>query len=105
MKMNLKIALILSAAVLAACGGDEQQPEQPATSNSAVESAPRTAPRSTADQRGDAAAVNQADQEELIAAPRLTGESPVAGDGLNLLVFASDRAEYQESLRLIAEQT
>lgn len=27
------------------------------------------------------------------------------GDGLNLVIFASDRQEYNESLRMIAEQT
>ena len=106
MKTNALIASLASVLLLAGCGKEPEPVAEPESTGSALELPQRAAPR--ADRNRPAATpevVQPEDDQPLSAAPRIKGESPVPGDGLNLVIFASDRQEYNESLRMIAEQT
>ncbi|GAB4172541.1 MAG: hypothetical protein Kow0020_07610 [Wenzhouxiangellaceae bacterium] len=96
------LAVVLIALItLTGCGGGETpsaEPESPAASNlQAKKPAPRTAT--------PAAAPRASETKPLLSAPRLKGEQSEPGNGLELVIWAGDRAQYEESLREIAAQT
>lgn len=106
--MHIKIlfASLASVMLLAACSKEPEPSAQPESTASTKEFPKRAAPRADRNPTASSAEIAPAeDDQPLIAAPRLYGQSPVPGDGLNLMIFASNRQEYKESLRLIAEQT
>jgi len=101
----LLVSTVLLSAVLAGCSGGDEAPAEEASAERSAVGVPRQAPRST---RGsDVPHVSELDADKpLLEAPRLRGggESE-SSDGLDLVLFASDRTEYRDSLRLIAENS
>lgn len=99
------LAIIVAAALLTACSND---PESTAQSEQAPESGElsvnRTAPDRSAPEPQTARSEDR--DQPLISAPRVRGQAESEdGGGMEMIIYAADRREYQESLQLIAEQT
>ena len=99
------LAMILAAAMLTACSDD---PESTAQTDEAPDSGAvsvnRTAPARSAPEQPAASPDDR--EQPLISAPRIRGQGESEdGGGMDMIIYAADREEYQESLQLIAEQT
>jgi len=103
---NAAIALILSAIVLAACSNEQASQNEASESPDDLmvnRSAPETSARVPAPRP---AAPAEESERPLIEAPRIRGQAEASdGSGMDLIIYAADRREYQESLQLVAEQS
>lgn len=107
MNVSPLLAALSLVAVLAACSDDDQaQFEQSPSTAPAAQEGVRSAPRRQAPVAERVPHVSELDADKpLLEAARLHGGQDGPGNGLELPIFASDRAEYRESLRLIAEDS
>jgi len=98
-------ATALAIGILAGCSGgdsDSADGSETASDQSSVQSNP--IPRGSSTTRERLPDVTELDDDKpVIAAPRLRGGSETDAGGLDLVIFASGRKEYRDSLRLIAE--
>lgn len=104
--MSIRITILSMTLLFLVIGcSSEPEPAAPEPSRS-IETAPRSAPSVSSRAAPAASTASQVeDNLELIAKPRLTGRSPVPGNGLETVIFATTREEYAESLSMIAEET
>jgi hypothetical protein len=109
MKSKYFLLTCFLAGLLVACSSADDN-EPPATESSTVPApeirAARQESRTAAQTRTNPPTLAELDDEKpLLEAARLHGASEAPGTGLDLLIFASDRREYRESLALIAENS
>ena len=97
-------ATVLAIGILAGCSGGESDSADgtESASDRSVQSNP--IPRGSSASRERLPDVTELDDDKpIIEAPRLRGSSETDAGGLDLVIFASGRQEYRDSLRLIAE--
>jgi len=105
MKRTHLVGILLVSLLLLGCSEDQDADSAQAENESSEISVNRSAPSRTARAPAAPAAAPSVD-EPLISAPRLKGQAETSdGSGMDMIIYASDRREYQESLQLIAEQS
>ncbi len=106
MKILFPLMASILLVLLIACSDDEPADrgnQQQASSDQL--SIPRNATRQSSANTGIPNIADLEEDKPLLMAQRLHGQAVEPGNGLELPIFATDRSDYQQSLRLIAKDS